>query len=115
MQPRRCGILMPLFSLPGPEGIGTMGREAYTFIDALAAAGQQVWQILPLTPLGPGCSPYQSSSAFAGEELYISLQLLHEQGLLTREEYAVYAAQIRRIRALHAQTHTPSSAARKKP
>ena len=63
---RQCGILMPISSLPGPGGIGCFGKEAYAFVDFLAQAGQQIWQILPLSPTGFGDSPYQSCSAFAG-------------------------------------------------
>ena len=63
---RESGILMPVASLPGPFGIGTLGKGAYDFVDFLARAGQHVWQILPLSPTGFGDSPYQSCSAFAG-------------------------------------------------
>ena len=57
---RKSGILMHITSLPGPYGLGTMGKAAYDFVDFLAAAGQNLWQILPLTPAGSGGSPYQS-------------------------------------------------------
>ena len=63
---RAAGILMPIFSLPGPYGIGTVGREARAFADFLAAAGQRWWQILPVGPTGAGNSPYTSESTFAG-------------------------------------------------
>ena len=62
---RASGILMPVFSLPGPYGIGTLGDEAFAFVDFLAAAKQTYWQILPIGPTGYGDSPYQSFSAFA--------------------------------------------------
>ena len=62
---RASGILMPVFSLPGPYGIGTLGNEAFAFVDFLAAAKQTYWQILPIGPTGYGDSPYQSFSAFA--------------------------------------------------
>ena len=54
---RESGILMHLSSLPGPYGIGTMGKQAYDFVDFLKAAGQSCWQILPLSPTGYGDSP----------------------------------------------------------
>ncbi|MEG1241088.1 MAG: 4-alpha-glucanotransferase, partial [Oscillospiraceae bacterium] len=57
---RASGILLPVFSLPGPYGCGTMGRHAEAFIDFLAQAGQRYWQILPLVPPGGGDSPYMS-------------------------------------------------------
>ena len=59
---RSSGILMHITSLPSPYGVGTMGKEAYKFVDFLKKAGQKFWQILPLTPTGYGDSPYQSCS-----------------------------------------------------
>ncbi len=85
---RSSGILMHITSLPGPYGIGTMGREAYRFVDFLQAAGQSYWQILPLTPTGFGDSPYQSCSTFAGNPYLIDLDALAEEGLLKREALA---------------------------
>ena len=62
---RAAGILLPLSSLAGPHGIGTMGADARRFVDFLQAAGQTYWQMLPIGPTGYGDSPYQSFSAFA--------------------------------------------------
>lgn len=83
---RRCGVLMPIASLPGRFGIGGFSKEAYRFVDFLAEAKQSLWQILPLGPTGYGDSPYQSFSTFAGNPYYISLEELIEQGLLTEDE-----------------------------
>ena len=83
---RYAGVLCPVFSLPSPYGIGTFGKSAYAFVDALAGAGQSYWQILPLGQTGYGDSPYQSFSTFAGNPYFIDLELLIEQGLLTKEE-----------------------------
>ncbi len=83
---RGSGILMPVFSLPGKYGIGCFSKEAYRFVDFVAEAGQKYWQILPLGPTGFGDSPYQSFSTFAGNPYFISLELLVEQGLLTKSE-----------------------------
>ena len=83
---RESGILMHISSLPGPYGIGTMGKHAYRFVDFLESAGQSYWQILPLTPTGYGDSPYQSFSACAGNHYLIDLDTLVEEGLLKREE-----------------------------
>ena len=80
---RESGILMPVSSLPGPYGIGCFGTEAETFVDFLAAAGQKIWQILPLSPTGYGDSHYQSCSAFAGNPYFIDLDALKAEGLLT--------------------------------
>ena len=75
---------MPMTSLPSPYGVGTMGREAFRFVDFLAAAGQKYWQLLPLGPTGFGDSPYSSYSSFAGNPYLIDLDLLIEEGLLTQ-------------------------------
>lgn len=82
---RSCGILMHITSLPSPYGIGTMGKEAESFIDWLKEAGQSYWQVLPIGPTGYGDSPYQSFSTFAGNPLLIDLDSLVDMGLLTRE------------------------------
>ena len=85
---RESGILMHITSLPGPYGIGTMGKNAYRFVDFLESAGQRYWQILPLTPTGYGDSPYQSFSACAGNHYLIDLDTLVEEGLLKQKEIA---------------------------
>ena len=79
---RRSGILMHISSLPGPGGIGSLGKEAYAFADFLKASGMAVWQVLPLGPTGYGESPYQSSSVFAGNPMLISCAALREAGLV---------------------------------
>ena len=88
MNERGCGVLLHLTSLPGPYGIGDLGPAAYEFIDFLAAAGQRYWQFLPLGPVaqGFGCSPYMSLSAFAGNPLLISPDILLEDGLLLKKD-----------------------------
>ena len=83
---RTAGILMPISSLPGDYGIGCFSKEAYKFVDWLAAAGQTHWQILPIHPTSYGDSPYQSFSTFAGNPYFIDLETLIEEGVLTREE-----------------------------
>ena len=84
--PRASGILLHPTSLPGKYGIGDLGSEAYRFVDFLAAAGQTYWQILPLGPTGFGDSPYQCFSAFAGNPLMISPEMLIEDGLITASD-----------------------------
>jgi 4-alpha-glucanotransferase len=79
---RRSGVLLPLFSLPGPEPVGTFGRSALEFADFLAAGGFSLWQILPLPPEGLLESPYAGKSAFAIDPFQISLPDLVEEGLL---------------------------------
>jgi len=84
--PRSSGILLHPTSLAGPYGIGGLGPPAYEFLDFLEAAGQSLWQVLPLGPTGYGDSPYQCFSAFAGNPLLISLDALAEQGLLDPDD-----------------------------
>ena len=79
---RASGILLHPTSLPGPGGIGDLGPEAHRFLERIAASGQSIWQVLPVGPTGYGNSPYQSTSAFAGNPLLISPRSLHEEGLL---------------------------------
>ena len=86
MLKRGAGILMPIFSLPSPYGIGTFGSSAYEFIDLLRQARQNYWQVLPMGPTSYGDSPYQSFSAFAGNPYFIDLDMLKEEELLTQEE-----------------------------
>ena len=83
---RSAGILLPIFSLPGRYGIGSLGKEARAFADFLKEAGQKWWQILPVGLVGAGNSPYASPSTFAGNPLFIDLDILAEQGFLTHAE-----------------------------
>ncbi len=85
---RSAGILLPVFSLPSPHGIGAMGQAARDFVLFLEAAGQTYWQTLPLGPTSYGDSPYQSFSSRAGNPYFIDLDELAAEGLLRREEYA---------------------------
>ncbi len=84
--PRASGILLHPTSLPGPDGIGDLGPEAYHWIDFLHGSGTKLWQVLPLGPTGYGDSPYQCFSAFAGNPYLISPTLLLDRGLLTRSD-----------------------------
>ncbi len=79
---RKSGLLLHPTSLPGPYGMGDLGPSAYQLLRDLQQAGQQVWQLLPLQP--PDChgSPYAASSAFAGDPMLISVELLRDEGLL---------------------------------
>jgi len=86
--PRSSGVLLHPASLPGPYGMGDLGREAFAFADYLKSAGQSLWQVLPLNPTGYGDSPYQCFSSFAGNPLLISLDKLVEDGLLDRAALA---------------------------
>lgn len=79
---RKAGILMPVSSLPSRTGVGELGKETYEFLDYLKEAGIKIWQVLPMNPLGYGNSPYQPYSSCAGDEIYINLDLLYEEGLL---------------------------------
>ena len=87
---RQSGILMHVTSLPSPGGLGDLGPEAYAFADFLAESGMKIWQVLPVGPVGYGESPYQSSSAFAGNPLLISPELLRREGLLRFEDSELF-------------------------
>ncbi|WP_240538270.1 4-alpha-glucanotransferase [Rhodoferax sp. PAMC 29310] len=80
---RRSGVLLHITSLPGPHGSGDLGEAAYHFVDWLVSAGQTLWQILPLSPVGQGHSPYNSPSTSAGNPLLIDLDDLVRRGWLT--------------------------------
>ena len=87
---RSSGILLHISSLPSRYGIGTLGRQAYNFVDFLKKAEQKIWQILPVGPTGYGDSPYQSFSVFAGNPYFIDPDMLLEEGLLTEADLAEY-------------------------
>ncbi len=86
--PRSSGILLHPTCLPGPDGIGDLGAEAFAFVDFLKDAGQKLWQVLPLNPTGYGDSPFQCFSAHAGNHLLISLDKLKEGGILEAADVA---------------------------
>ena len=83
LEKRTSGVLLHVSSLPGPHGMGDFGPSAFHFIDWLASAKQSLWQWLPVTPIGPGNSPYQSVSAFAGSPLMVALEPLAQRGWLS--------------------------------
>lgn len=85
---RSSGIILHPTSLPGPDGIGDLGPEAYHWVNYLADSGCSLWQVLPLGPTGYGDSPYQCFSAFAGNPYIVSPALLLEDGLLLRTDLA---------------------------
>ena len=82
----KAGILMPISSLPNKYGIGSFGKEAFDFVDFLKDSKQSYWQILPLGQTSYGDSPYQSPSINAGNPYFVDLDILYEEGLLTRKE-----------------------------
>ena len=86
MTNRKSGILLHITSLPGNDGTGTLGKNAFRFVEFLKKSNQKMWQILPLGPVGFGDSPYQCFSAFAGNIQLIDLELLAEDGLLEKSE-----------------------------
>ena len=85
---RTSGVLLHISSLPSDYGIGTMGKEAYKFVDFLKSAKQHCWQILPVGPTSYGDSPYQSFSTNAGNPYFIDLDILCGEGLLKKSEYS---------------------------
>src|SRR3954454_6287513 len=87
---RASGILAHPTSFPSPHGIGDLGEAAYRFVDWLVVAGQQLWQVMPLSPTGFGDSPYASPSAFAGNPLLISLTWLANDQLLGASDLTLH-------------------------
>ena len=83
---KKSGILMPISSLPSDYGIGSLGKNAYKFIDFLKASNQNYWQVLPIGTTSFGDSPYSTLSTYAGGYYYIDLDLLVKDKLLTKEE-----------------------------
>ena len=83
---RQAGICLHIASLPGPYGIGEIGRHALAFIDRLCEMNLTVWQFLPTGPTAYGDSPYQPLSTFAGNEMLIDIGKLIDQGFLTEGE-----------------------------
>lgn len=90
--PRGHGILMPIFSLNGKYGIGTLGDEAKNFIDFLSRAGCNMWQILPLGPTGYGNSPYQCFSAFAGNSYFLNPEWFLKNGWIDSDFLSKFEA-----------------------
>lgn len=86
LKKRSSGVLLHPTSLPGAYGVGDLGPEAFAFADFLEAAGQQWWQMLPICPVGSSGSPYQTFSSFAGNPQLISLQSVHRDGLLSKDD-----------------------------
>lgn len=83
---RKSGILLHISSLPSAFGIGDLGPEAYHLVDNLSKNGLKIWQILPLGPNGPGNSPYQAYSAYSGDPILISPEMLVDWGLLSKDD-----------------------------
>jgi 4-alpha-glucanotransferase len=92
MDKRRSGLLLHLTSLPADFGIGDMGPGAYEFVDFLNESGQTLWALLPINPIGKheGFAPYGPYSAFAGNPLLVSPELLYRDGLLSEEDLREY-------------------------
>jgi len=88
LRKRASGILLHVTSLPSKYGIGDLGPQAYKFVDFLASSSQSYWQILPLTytTAKTDYSPYNCFSAFAGNPLLISPDLLRQDRLLTKDD-----------------------------
>ena len=87
---KKVGVLLPISSLPSKYGIGDFSLDAYKFVDFLVKSGVNYWQILPLVPIDDTYSPYQSCSTFAGNPLFIDLEQLVYEWLLTKEEIDLY-------------------------
>ena len=94
---RASGLLLHITSLPSAGGIGDLGPAAYAFANFLESAGQRLWQVLPLNPVGYGNSPYGALSAFAGNPLLVSLETLVSWGWIERDRLAHLAQHVDRV------------------
>lgn len=83
---RGAGILLHPSSLPGHQGIGTLGRPLKRFLSFLKQSGISYWQTLPLGPTGYGDCPYSSFSSKAGNPYLVDMEAIVEQGLLERHD-----------------------------
>ena len=88
MRSKECGVLLPIFSLPGKYGIGTLGHNAYKFIDFLSECGFSYREVLPVEDIGNGNSPFDIPSAFSLNYLFIDFDLLVEDGILNSRDFA---------------------------
>ncbi len=87
---RSHGILMPMFSLDSPYGIGTLGKPSEEFVDFLCRARANMWQMLPIGPTGYGNSPYQCFSAFAGNPYLLNPWWFFEKGWISKKELSLF-------------------------
>lgn len=94
---RSSGVLLHISSLPGDGGIGSMGKDAFQFVDFLAQTKQKIWQILPLGPVGYGNSPYQCYSAFAGNPMFIDIQQLVADRLISKRSVTDQNFKIKKV------------------
>ena len=94
---RNNGVLAAISSLPSPHGIGDLGPGAFSFVDYLSEAGVNIWQILPFNRLGYGNSPYQTLSSIAGDEIFLSLDILAEDGYLKPADLTPFAPDATRV------------------
>ena len=85
---RKSGILLHISSLPGKHGIGDLGKQAYHFVDKLEQMGQEYWQILPTNEPNGSNSPYDTSSAFAQNPMFISLESLLSDSFLENGDFS---------------------------
>ena len=86
-QKRKAGVLLHITSLPSKYGVGTLGKEAFDFVDFLKSSNISIWQVLPLVPTNYGDSPYQSVSSTALNYYLIDFDILRQKKLLTKEDY----------------------------
>lgn len=84
---RKCGVFINISSLPNRYGIGGFGQEIDYLLDKFNRADVGIWQILPITAIGQGNSPYSGASAFAGNYLYIDPDNLLDNGWIDHIDY----------------------------
>ena len=84
---RQAGVLLPLFSVPGNQGIGDLGQKTQMMIDELTDAGFKIWSMLPINPVHEHNSPYSAVTAYAGDPIYINIDRMAEMGLRIQSSF----------------------------
>jgi 4-alpha-glucanotransferase len=98
---RQAGVLLHPTSLPGPGPAGDLGDGAFHFVNFLADCQLQLWQMLPIGPPQGGLSPYQTSSAHAGNPQLIGLEPLIRAGWLPEDSLSTIQSPQDKLAALY--------------
>ncbi|MDR0931232.1 MAG: 4-alpha-glucanotransferase [Clostridiales bacterium] len=83
---KQSGVLLNISSLPNDFSIGSLGLEAYEFVDLIASLGFDYWQMLPINPVDFANSPYDSPMPFGGNLLFLDLVELYNSEVITKAE-----------------------------
>ncbi|HMV66045.1 MAG TPA: 4-alpha-glucanotransferase, partial [Myxococcota bacterium] len=102
---RRAGVLLHVTSLPGPYGVGDVGPSARQALAWMEAAGQRIWQMLPVNPTDRVGSPYAAPSSLARNPLLLSIDDLVDDGWLRHAEKPWASGSPFQVRFDEVETH----------